>query len=139
MNALFRISDQPIDAESMKRGVRRDEAGGFVCFEGWVRNHHQGRDVRLLEYEAWTGLAEKEGARILETARQKFEIEAIDCVHRVGSLEVGDMAVCIAVSAAHRDAAFDACRFVIDEVKDRVPIWKKEHYSSGDSGWVGAG
>ncbi|HWA87721.1 MAG TPA: molybdenum cofactor biosynthesis protein MoaE, partial [Opitutus sp.] len=89
-----------------------------------------------LDYAAFGELAEREGARILEEARAKFDVLAIACVHRVGALKIGDLAVWVGVVAAHRGAAFDACRYVIDEAKARVPIWKKEHYTDGASEWV---
>ena len=92
--------------------------------------------VTRLEYEAFEALAVKEGERIVEEARQRFPILQAACVHRVGSLDIGELAVWVGVSAQHRDEAFAACRYIIDEVKHRVPIWKKEHYLNGDSGWV---
>ncbi len=115
----------------------RDQAcGGYVSFEGWVRNHNDGRDVQQLEYEAYESLGVKEGQRIIGEAMERFQIEHALCVHALGSLELGHMAVWVGVSSHHRDAAFAACRYIIDEVKHRVPIWKKEHYTDGDSGWV---
>jgi molybdopterin/thiamine biosynthesis adenylyltransferase/molybdopterin synthase catalytic subunit/rhodanese-related sulfurtransferase len=101
-----------------------------------VRNHNEGHAVTRLEYEAFAELAEKEGARIVQAAIEKFGVQRAACMHRIGSLAIGDVAVWVGVSAAHRDEAFRACRFIIDEVKHRVPIWKKEHYVNGDSGWV---
>jgi molybdopterin synthase catalytic subunit len=101
-----------------------------------VRDSNEGRRVVRLGYEVFVPLAEKEGARILEEAMRVFPVFDIRCVHRMGMLELGDPAVWLGVSAQHRGAAFDACRFVIDEVKSRVPIWKKEHYADGDSGWI---
>src|ERR1700744_300421 len=92
--------------------------------------------VGHLEYEAFEPLAVKEGSRILDEARARFGIGHPPCLHRVGDLRVGEMAVWVGVSARHRHEAFLACRYIIDEVKHRVPIWKKEHYDSGDSGWV---
>jgi len=92
--------------------------------------------VQALEYEAHQSIAEKEGARIVAEAMSRFAVTAVHCEHRVGKLEVGDCAVWVGVSADHRGAAFDACRYVIDETKARVPIWKKEHYASGATGWV---
>ncbi len=112
------------------------ESGGYTSFEGWVRNHNEGHQVNRLEYEAFEALAVKEGERIVAEAIERFGIERAACVHRVGSLEIGDMAVWVGASARHRDEAFRACRYIIDEVKHRVPIWKKEHYENGDSGWV---
>jgi molybdopterin/thiamine biosynthesis adenylyltransferase/molybdopterin synthase catalytic subunit/rhodanese-related sulfurtransferase len=135
MNA-FRFSHAALDTAALQREMRDPACGGFAAFEGWVRNHNEGHEVTRLEYEAFVELAEKEGARIVEEARVKFGVARAACVHRVGSLGLTDVAVWVGVSAAHRDEAFRACRFIIDEVKHRVPIWKKEHYVNGDSGWV---
>jgi sulfur-carrier protein adenylyltransferase/sulfurtransferase len=136
MNAAFRFSSSPLDPAELQRGLRDHSCGGFAAFEGWVRNHNEGHAVTRLEYEAFEELAEKEGARIVQAAMAKFGVTRATCVHRIGSLAIGDVAVWVGVSAAHRDEAFRACRFIIDEVKHRVPIWKKEHYVNGDSGWV---
>ena len=133
---LFRFSEQPLDTAALQRELRDDSCGGFAAFEGWVRNHNEGHAVTRLEYEAFVELADKEGARIVAEAARRFGVTRAACVHRVGSLAIGDVAVWVGVSAAHRDEAFRACRFIIDEVKHRVPIWKKEHYVNGDSGWV---
>ncbi|MGJ8677639.1 MAG: molybdenum cofactor biosynthesis protein MoaE [Akkermansiaceae bacterium] len=133
---MFTISDQTIDPHQLCVEVRDPSAGGFASFEGWVRNNHLGRDVASLEYEAFPALAEKEGTRILEEICAKHDIISARCVHRTGHLEVGEIAICIAVSAAHRDAAFTACREIIDSIKSTVPIWKKEHYTDGTSIWV---
>jgi len=132
----FRFSTSALDTVALQRQMRDESCGGFASFEGWVRNHNEGHAVTRLEYEAFAELAEKEGARIVEEARVKYGVTRAACVHRVGSLGLGDVAVWVGVSAAHRDEAFRACRFIIDEVKHRVPIWKKEHYVNGDSGWV---
>jgi molybdopterin synthase catalytic subunit len=136
MPNVFSFSDQPINPAELQATLSHPTAGGFVAFEGWVRNHNEGHAVLKLEYEAFAELATKEGQRIVDEAVQEFSITGAACAHRVGLLEIGDMAVWVGVAAAHRGAAFDACRYIIDEVKQRVPIWKKEHYASGDSGWV---
>lgn len=136
MRNTFTFSNIAIDSTTLRAALNDSTAGGFVAFEGWVRNHNEGQSVLRLEYEAFAELAEKEGQRIIDEALQKFAITGASCVHRVGLLEIGDMAVWVGVSAAHRGAAFDACRYIIDEAKQRVPIWKKEHYSNGDSGWI---
>src|SRR5690606_33802824 len=94
------------------------------------------QEVTRLEYEAFEALGVREGERIIEEAKKRFGVERIVCVHRLGSLGLTDTAVWVGAAAPHRDEAFRACRYVIDEVKHRVPIWKKEHYVSGDSGWV---
>ena len=90
----------------------------------------------LLEYEAFEELGLKEGERIVEEAIRRFGVQKAACVHRVGDLAIGELAVWVGVSSGHRGEAFAACRYIIDEVKHRVPIWKKEHYLDGDSGWV---
>jgi molybdopterin synthase catalytic subunit len=132
----FKITSAPIDPEARKRELVQSAAGACVTFEGWVRNRNEGEAVQALEYEAHAGIAEKEGAKILAEAKQRFAIETAICEHRVGTLAIGDCAVWVGVSAGHRGAAFDACRYIIDETKARVPIWKKEHYASGETGWV---
>ena len=133
---MFQTTSSPIDTEAVRKQVL-DPAGGAYCsFEGWVRDHHEGRPVLGLEYEAYAALAEKEGKRILAEAIGKFGILHAACVHRTGRLEIGELAVFVCVSSAHRDAAFEACRYVIDEVKSRVPVWKKEFFADGSAGWV---
>jgi len=132
----FRFTQTAIDTARGRAELLHRGAGGYVSFEGWVRDLNEGREVLRLEYEAFQELALKEGDRILEEALLRFPIKHALCIHRVGELALGEMAVWVGVSAAHRSEAFDACRYVIDEVKHRVPIWKKEHYRSGDSGWV---
>jgi molybdopterin synthase catalytic subunit len=132
----FRFTDSAIDTDAARRELLDPGAGGYVSFEGWVRDHNEGQDVTRLEYEAFESLAVKEGDAILAEAAQRFPIKHAGCIHRVGSLDLSDMAVWVGVSSAHRGEAFEACRFIIDEVKRRLPIWKKEHYRSGNSGWV---
>ena len=132
----FDILDQPIDASALARELAHGQAGASVVFEGWVRNHNDGRSVQRLDYQAYAPLAQREGERILDEALAKFAIITARCAHRVGALALADLAVWVGVSAAHRGDAFDACRYIIDEVKLRVPIWKNEHYSSGASGWL---
>jgi len=133
---LFGFASAAIDVPAERRALEDPACGGFVTFEGWVRNHNEGLEVRRLEYEAFEALAIKEGERIVRDAISRFGVERATCIHRVGSLEIGDIAVWVGVSSRHRGEAFAACRFIIDEVKHRVPIWKKEHYVNGDSGWV---
>jgi len=135
---MFSLSSRPILVEELKYRLMNDAAGACATFEGWVRNHNDGRSVLRLEYEAYDAVAHKEGERILAEARQRFALHDAVCVHRTGTLAIGDMAVWVGVTASHRDSAFAACRYIIDEVKLRVPIWKKEYYAEGDSGWVNA-
>ncbi len=134
----FQLSAEPINVAELSAQLRSDRSGACVDFQGWVRDHNEGRQVDRLDYEAFEELALAEGNRILTEALEKFDVEAVGCVHRVGHLRIGDIAVWAGASAAHRDAAFRACRYVIDEIKDRVPIWKKEFYPGGDSGWINA-
>jgi molybdopterin synthase catalytic subunit len=131
-----RFTQSAIDTQSARRELLDLGAGGYVSFEGWVRDHNEGLEVTRLEYEAFEELGLKEGERIIAEALLRFPVRHALCIHRLGSLALSDMAVWVGVSSAHRGEAFDACRFIIDEVKHRLPIWKKEHYRSGDSGWV---
>lgn len=135
---MFRLTHSPIDAQSLSASCESPRAGALVVFEGRVRDHNDGRPVVKLEYEAYETLALEEGNRILAESLKRFPVTAAVCVHRVGPLAVGETAVWIGVSAAHRKAAFAACEYIIDEVKTRVPIWKKELYADGDAGWVNA-
>jgi len=132
----FALSERPIDPRLLESALRRAAAGAAVCFEGWVRDHHAGEAVVALEYEAHAAIATAEGRAVVAEAQGRFDVLVVHAEHRVGRLEIGDCAVWVGVSAAHRGAAFDACRYVIDELKARLPIWKKEHYAHGPSGWV---
>ena len=133
---MFRFSSVPIDPGCERAALADPACGGYASFEGWVRDHNDGRRVLRLDYEAYEALALREGDRIVREALRRFDATHAACVHRVGELALGEMAVWVGVSAAHRAEAFAACRWIIDEVKHRVPIWKKEHYVDGDSGWV---
>ena len=133
---VFTISSKPIDIAALHRRLADPRAGACVTFAGWVRNRNEGQAVRSLEYEAYVPLAEAEGARILAEAREKFALVGCVAVHRVGHLELGDHAVWVGVTAEHRSAAFEACRYIIDEAKARLPIWKKEHYTNGATAWI---
>jgi molybdopterin synthase catalytic subunit len=132
----FSFSHSALQPEMYRGELADAAAGGYASFEGWVRNHNEGLAVTRLEYEAFEALAIKEGERILQEALQRYGVLKAACVHRVGSLAIGEIAVWVGVSSRHRAEAFAACRYIIDEVKHRVPIWKKEHYVNGDSGWV---
>ena len=134
--SVFRFSHTPVETRALSAELADPACGGYASFEGWVRDSNEGQHVRHLEYEAFEALAVREGERIIAEAIARFGVAHAACVHRVGDLKVGELAVWVGVSAPHRDEAFRACRYIIDEVKHRVPIWKKEHYVSGDSGWV---
>ncbi len=130
------ISTASLDPAALTAQLADVTCGGFVSFEGWVRNHNEGRVVTRLEYEVYRPIAESEGDNIVAEAAAQFEIRGALCVHREGSLALGDIAVWVGAVAAHRGAAFEACQYIINNVKTRLPIWKKEHYENGDSGWV---
>ncbi len=133
---LFEFSAAPIEASGLAGPLASPEAGGFASFEGRVRNRNEGRTVTALEYEAFEALAVAEGESIVAEAARRHGATLARCVHRTGRLGVGDVAVWVGASAPHRAEAFAACREIIDAVKHRLPIWKKEHYADGDSGWV---
>ena len=132
----FNLSETPFDTAMLRVRLLDARVGGYASFEGWVRDHNDDRAVKDLRYEAYTTLAESEGESIVDEALLKFDILDAHCVHRVGDLAIGELAVWVGVSAAHRDAAFAACRFIIDEVKSRVPIWKHERYADGVVAWL---
>ena len=134
--ARFKLSDTPFDTATLRAGLLDATVGAYASFEGWVRDHNDGRGVSGLHYEAYATLAEAEGERIIDEACAEFAILDARCVHRVGDLATGELAVWVGVTAVHRDAAFTACRFIIDEVKARVPIWKHERYAEGDADWL---
>lgn len=132
---MFMIVDSPILIHELS-DTTRDEVGAIVTFEGRVRNNNQGRKVLSLEYEAFQEMAEIEGNKIIKEAKELFAIEDAHCFHRIGKLSIREIAVWIVVFAKHREAAYQANSYIIDQVKTRVPIWKKEFYESGDSEWV---
>jgi molybdopterin synthase catalytic subunit len=132
----FSLAEAPFEIAPLRQRLLDERAGGYCAFEGWVRNVNDGREVRALTYEAYTLLAEAEGERILAEAVARFAIVDAACVHRVGRLELGELAVWVGVAAGHREAAFAACRWIIDEVKAHVPIWKHEHYADGEADWL---
>jgi len=136
VTGVFSISPNAIDVEALRRTLATPGAGAVVCFEGRVRDRNEGRAVSSLSYQAYRELAEAEGRKIVEEARARFGIAHALCVHRVGELAPDELAVWVGISAAHRAAAFDACRYVIDQVKARVPIWKREHYVEGRAEWL---
>ncbi len=132
----MQIDGGVIHPDELRKRLIDPAAGAYVAFEGWIRNSNEGHDVLRLEYEAYNIIAVKEGEKVLTKAGKKFQIVQAHCVHRTGLLEIGECAVWVGVSSAHRDEAFLACRYIIDKIKTRLPIWKKEHYVDGHSGWV---
>jgi molybdopterin synthase catalytic subunit len=133
---MFRVTREPIDLQELVKRVTDPSAGAIATFIGTTRNHNEGRKVIALDYEAYPEMAEKELERIGEEAKQKWQIERMAITHRIGPVEITEPSVIIAVSAAHRDDAFQACRFAIEEIKKTVPIWKKEVFEGGEV-WIG--
>jgi molybdopterin synthase catalytic subunit len=129
------LTDHTIDLGELLDAAQSPERGGIAVFLGLVRNQDGGRAVLRLDYSAYGPMAEAECARIVAEAEARWDA-AVALRHRTGSLEVGEAAVAVVAASAHREAAFAACRFVIDEVKRRVPIWKREHYADGSVVWV---
>lgn len=135
---MFELSDKPLDPAALRTALTPSPlVGALVVFEGWVRNENEGRPVTGLFYEAEPKLCSSEMEKIAGEAKQKFGVTGIRLAHRVGKLAVGDIAVWIGVTAGHRDAAFQGCRYVIDQLKARLPIWKKEFYADDhDARWI---
>ncbi len=132
----FTLAHQSIDVSSLRNSMKRVDAGGFCVFEGWVRDHHLGKGVERLDYEAYEKLALKQGTAVLTQALARYDILDVRAEHRIGTLPPGDLAIWLGVSAVHRDEAFAACRWTIDEIKATVPIWKHEFYTDGSDEWV---
>lgn len=128
---LFRITREPIPTQELANGLKAAEDGAVVVFEGIVRNHSCGRKTLYLEYEAYEPMAIRKMEEVGREVREKFSIDRIGMIHRVGRLEIGETSVAIIVTSAHRRAAFDACRYAIDRLKQIVPIWKKEYFEDG--------
>jgi molybdopterin converting factor subunit 1 len=129
------LSDRPLDTGAVVARVAGPGMGGIVVFVGAVRDHARGREIRHLEYEAYAGMAEREMDRIADEAAGRWPGARVAIAHRTGHLEIGDVAVVVAAAAPHRAEAFAACRYAIDTLKERVPIWKKEFATDGEY-WV---
>jgi molybdopterin synthase catalytic subunit len=133
---LAEVRATPLSIDEVVAAVRHPSAGGIAIFLGVVRDHHAGKPVARLDYEAYAELAQKEMARILDELERTSPNTRVAAVHRVGELAIGDTAVVIAASAAHREEAFALCRAAIDRIKESVPIWKKEWAPDGSALWV---
>jgi molybdopterin synthase catalytic subunit len=129
------LTEQPIDIPLLLAAVQSPARGGVAMFLGTVRNHQAGQEVLRLRYSAYQQMAEAECARIVAEAQAKWDV-AVSLAHRLGQLEIGDIAVAVVAAAAHREEAFAACRYLIEQIKRRVPIWKQEFYADGSVGWV---
>ncbi len=132
---MAEVRDSPLSVDEVRAAVADPGAGGIVLFAGAVRNHDHGRDVEQLSYSAHPS-AESELRRVCEKIAAAFDVTALAAVHRVGDLAIGDLAVVVAVSCAHRGDAFTACRALIDELKQTVPVWKHQLFGDGESEWV---
>jgi molybdopterin synthase catalytic subunit len=130
------LTDSPIDPQALVRQVMRKSDGAYVLFEGVVRNHHQGKSVESIFYDAYRPMAEKEIAKIVTAVEGEFPAVAVAVIHRLGLLQVGDASIAIVCASPHRGEAFAACRALIDRIKETVPIWKKERGPGGEE-WVG--
>jgi len=130
------LTDSPIDSEELAQRVMRPSDGACVVFEGVVRDHHEGKRVESILYDAYRPMAEKEIAKILHDINTRFPQVAIAVTHRLGALTVGEASIVIACASPHRGEAFEACRMMIDRFKQTVPIWKKESGPGGEE-WVG--
>ncbi|MGD2153644.1 MAG: molybdenum cofactor biosynthesis protein MoaE [Gemmatimonadales bacterium] len=129
------VTREPIDAADLMRRVRSDADGVVLVFAGIVRDHHEGRAVEALAYEAYEAMAVEKIESICEEVGAQFEVGELAVAHRVGELAVGETSVVIAVAAPHRDAAYMASREIIERLKSEVPIWKRERYSDGGTAW----
>jgi molybdopterin synthase catalytic subunit len=136
---MIGIVPHEIDMAALAEAVEDPGAGAIVTFAGTTRNETDGREVLCLTYQCYDRMAESKLAEVVAQAKERFEILRVAVLHRVDTLPVGGISVGIAVSAAHRPAAFEACRFLIDAIKKDVPIWKKEEFADGESAWVHPG
>lgn len=134
---MYEIVSAPIDEARVTAAVADPRTGATVTFIGTTRNHHEGRRVTRLEYEAYPEMALVEMRKIGDEAKRRWPIEGVAIVHRIGTVPLGEASVVIAVSAGHRHAAFEACHFAIGRLKEVVPIWKKEHFEGGEI-WIGS-
>lgn len=130
------LTDDPIDPHALVERVMRRSDGAYVLFEGVVRNHHDGKAVKSIFYDAYRPMAEKEMDTIVREIAARYPDVALAVIHRLGQLVVGDSSIAIVASSPHRAEAFEACRMMIDRIKETVPIWKKERGPNGEE-WVG--
>jgi len=136
MVAMITVTETPLDVVSIRRAALDPQAGAVVIFEGCARNHHAGRDVALLAYEAFVPMAEAQLDQIRIQAMATFGLNQCLIHHRLGEVPLLEAAVVVAVSSPHRREAFEAAAWIMDRVKEQVPIWKREHYQDGALSWV---
>ena len=133
---MFKITTEVITGSEVREAVEGPDAGAVVLFFGTVRNNTGGRAVRHLEYEAYPPMAEKKMAEIAQEISEKWGINRVAIVHRVGKLEIGEVSVAVAVASPHRKDGFEACKYAMDRLKQIVPIWKREVWTDGEAEWV---
>ena len=135
MEAFVQLTRERLDRDALVASVSHASIGGIVVFEGVVRDHARGKQIRYLEYEAYPEMAEQQIRAIIAEAERRWGVERVAVAHRFGRLEIGEASVIIVVASPHRAEAFDACRYIIDTLKTTVPIWKKEVATNGEE-WV---
>jgi molybdopterin synthase catalytic subunit len=135
MSDIYKIQEEPIPPEALHEAVLKDSDGAIATFAGVVRDNSLGKKTEFLEYDAYRPMAEKKMAEIGAEARERWEVDTIGILHRVGRLEIGEISVLIAISSAHRRAALEACHYTIDRLKEIVPVWKKEVWTDGEA-WI---
>lgn len=133
---MVRLQDEPIDYHALTEQVRSPSCGAVCLFLGTVREMTEGKRTTALDYEAYPSMAEKMLAQVEAETRQRWPVQEMGLVHRLGHMELGEVSVAVAVSCPHRTQAFDACRYAIDRLKEVVPIWKQEHWADGTTEWV---
>ncbi|MBG08973.1 MAG: hypothetical protein CME68_09460 [Halobacteriovoraceae bacterium] len=133
---MFLLQEESLEEVINKTTLENPEVGGAVSFEGRVRNVNKGKKVTLLEYQVYEEMAVLEGRKVVEEALKLFPIKEAICIHRYGQLKIGERAVWVLATSKHRKEAFKACQYIIDEVKKRVPLWKKEFYEDESKAWV---
>ncbi|HZO76145.1 MAG TPA: molybdenum cofactor biosynthesis protein MoaE [Ktedonobacteraceae bacterium] len=135
MEPIIQLTRDPLDRDALVAAVSHASVGGIVVFEGVVRDHARGKQIRYLEYDVYEEMAEQQIRTIINEAQQRWGVERVAVAHRFGRLEIGEASVIIVVASPHRAEAFDACRYIIDTLKTTVPIWKKEVAITGEE-WV---
>ena len=133
---MFKITSEAIELGDVIRAVEAGDAGAIVHFLGVVRNNTEGREVSYLEYEAYPPMAEKKMAEIAQEIQEKWGLDRVAMIHRVGRLEIGEVSVAVAVASPHRKEAFEACHYAMNRLKQVVPIWKREVWADGEEEWV---
>lgn len=134
---LILITNDPLDPEPLTRAVRRDSNGAVITFLGVTRDHNEGRSVERLEYEAYSDMAEKQISTIFVEVQERWGLTDLAVAHRLGQLQIGEISLVVVVASPHRREAFEACIYVVDRIKQDVPIWKKEIFLDGEM-WVGS-